>query len=120
MYGGGRTWATASAGVADPAPAWYLAEGCTEGGMETWVLVQNPNDCAVGVDLTFMTGQGPVPGPRGVPLPPGSRLSFLLNDYVTSYDVSTRVEATGGEVVCERAMYGGGRTWATASAGVAR
>ncbi len=23
---------------------WYLAEGCTAGGFETWVLVQNPAD----------------------------------------------------------------------------
>ncbi|MDD5667360.1 MAG: hypothetical protein PHS26_08640, partial [Actinomycetota bacterium] len=24
--------------------SWYLAEGCTAGGFDTWVLVQNPND----------------------------------------------------------------------------
>ncbi|RJX19163.1 MAG: hypothetical protein C4575_09165, partial [Desulforudis sp.] len=38
-----------------PSPAaattWYLAEGCTEGGMDTWVLVQNPGSEAVTVDL---------------------------------------------------------------------
>ena len=27
-----------------PASTWYLAEGCTGGGFETWVLVQNPGD----------------------------------------------------------------------------
>jgi hypothetical protein len=43
MYGGNRTWAHDSIGVTAPAPVWYLAEGSTEGGMETWVLVQNPN-----------------------------------------------------------------------------
>ncbi|MBC7248130.1 MAG: pre-peptidase C-terminal domain-containing protein, partial [Actinobacteria bacterium] len=40
------------------APTWYLAEGTTYGGMETWVLVQNPNDSEVTVDLTFQTNEG--------------------------------------------------------------
>ncbi|RJP30863.1 MAG: hypothetical protein C4536_09010, partial [Actinobacteria bacterium] len=35
------------------APAWYLAEGATAGGFETWVLVQNPNPEAVEVDFTL-------------------------------------------------------------------
>ena len=30
---------------------WYLAEGSTAGGFETWVLVQNPNTDPVTVDL---------------------------------------------------------------------
>ncbi|NPV60202.1 MAG: hypothetical protein HPY75_11160, partial [Actinobacteria bacterium] len=42
------------------ADTWYLAEGCTQGGMKTWVLVQNPNPDPVKVDLTFMTSQGKV------------------------------------------------------------
>ncbi len=46
VYGGDRTWGHDSAGVTAPAPDWYLAEGSTEGGMETWVLVQNPGDVA--------------------------------------------------------------------------
>jgi N-acetylmuramoyl-L-alanine amidase len=98
---------------------WYLAEGCTEGGMETWVLVQNPGDAEVKVDLTFMTGSGPVDGPQGFAIPAGSRTSFNANLFVTDYNVSTKVEATGGSVICERAMYGGNRTWAHDSIGVA-
>ncbi|NPV58677.1 MAG: hypothetical protein HPY75_03310, partial [Actinobacteria bacterium] len=43
-----------------------------------------------------------------------------VNDYVPDeYNVSTRVEATSGQVICERAMYGDGRTWAHDSIGVA-
>jgi hypothetical protein len=37
VYGGAQVWRTNVPSV------WYLAEGSTEGGMETWVLVQNPN-----------------------------------------------------------------------------
>jgi hypothetical protein len=36
---------------------------------------------------------------------------------VDTFDVSTRVEATGGFVICERAMYGPGDEWAHDSVG---
>jgi len=101
-----------------PTTTWYLAEGSTDGGMETFVLVQNPNPDPVTVDLTFMTGSGEKEGPRDFALPGNSRTTFKVNDYVTDYNVSTRVEATG-DVICERAMYGNNRTWAHDSIGVA-
>jgi len=100
-----------------PSTTWYLAEGCTEGDFETFVLVQNPGDAEVSVDLTFMTSQGERPGPQDFPLKAGSRHTFKLNDYLVDWEVSTRVEASG-PVVCERAMYGNGRTWAHDSVGV--
>ena len=34
-----------------PAPTWYLAEGCTAPGFETWVLVQNPGDTKATIDM---------------------------------------------------------------------
>jgi hypothetical protein len=99
-----------------PATTWYLAEGCTGGDFETWVLVQNPGDTEVTVDLTFMTSTGPMSGPQDFPIPANSRQSFNVNSYVTDYNVSTKVEASG-DVICERAMYGGNRTWAHDSIG---
>jgi hypothetical protein len=36
---------------------------------------------------------------------------------VVDWNVSTRVFSVGGGVVCERAMYGNGRTWAHDSIG---
>jgi len=82
---------------------WYLAEGATAGGFETWVLVQNPNTVPVNVTLTFQTGVGPVPGPTDT-IPAQSRRSYLVNTYVGSFDVSTAVSADA-DVVCERSMY---------------
>ncbi len=119
MYGGNRTWAHDSVGVTAPAGTWYLAEGCTEGDFETFVLVQNPGGAAVSVDLTFMTSSGAVPGPQGFSIPADSRTTFKVNDYVTDWNVSTKVTATGGDVICERAVYGGNRTWAHDSVGYA-
>ena len=119
MYGNGRAWGTCSIGTSAPAGTWNLAEGSTGEGFETWVLVQNPGDAEVSVDLTFFTSSGPVEGPRDVALPGGSRRSFNLGDYITDYDVSTLVSSTGGDVVVERSMYGNGRAWGTCSIGYA-
>jgi hypothetical protein len=99
------------------ANVWYLAEGCTEGGMETWVLVQNPNDDLVRVNLTFMTSRGKVDGPQGFEIAGKSRHPFNLNELDKDWNVSTKVESRGGDVICERAMYGNGRAWAHDSVG---
>lgn len=101
--------------ISTPEKNWYLAEGCTAGGFESWVLVQNPNDQPAHVRLTFMTGEGPVPGPE-TDLAPNSRQSFNVGSYVTTYDVSTQVQSDN-PVVVERAMYGGGRVWGHDSVG---
>ena len=116
MFGEG--WATTSIGAHWPSSLWYFAEGCTQDGMETWVLVENPWDVAAEFTITLDTDQGLVsPGAlKGVAIGPKSRASFRLNDFVTTYDVSARVYANR-QVVCERAMYGPDRGWATCSTG---
>jgi len=119
MYGNSRTWAHDSIGVTSPAPTWYLAEGSTDGGMETFVLVQNPGTSPVHVNIKFQTGTGEkAPSDlQGAVIDPTSRRTFKVNNYVTDFNVSTFVEATDGEVICERAMYGDSRTWAHDSIG---
>ena len=118
MYGNGRTWAHDSTGATSPASTWYLAEGCTASGYETWVLVQNPGSAAADIDVVFQTESGQVQGPRET-LPPRTRKTFNAREFVDSYNVSTLVRATSGQVVCERAMYGAGRRWAHDSIGYA-
>ena len=97
LPGGCEVWSLKSS------HAWYLAEGATAGGFETWVLVQNPNPAPVNVQLTFQTGAGAMVGPADI-IPANSRRSYLVNSYVDTYDVSTKVEADG-DIVCERSMY---------------
>ncbi len=118
MYGPGGVWATSSTGVSALASTWYLAEGCTAGGMETWVLVENPGASAVKVDLELLTSEGKATPEalKGVLIPAFSRRSFRLNDYCETFDVSTVVSASG-PVVVERSTYGPGRVWATSSTG---
>jgi hypothetical protein len=92
-----------SIGVTNPAPTWYLAEGATAGGYETWVLVQNPNNRPVFVDIKYQTGEGERQGPQDT-IPHESRRSYRVNDTVQTFDVSTTITADG-PVICERAMY---------------
>jgi C1A family cysteine protease len=109
MYGNNRKWGHDSIGAQSPAGDWYLAEGSTADGFETWVLVQNPNDSAARVSLTYMTAAGPVAGPT-IALAANSRKSFNVADTVANqYEVSTKV-TSDRPVVAERAMYWGGRT----------
>ena len=117
VYGGGRTFAHDSIGATAPSATWYLSEGCTEGGFEIWVLVQNPGDEPASVAIDFQTSEGPVGGPRET-VPARSRRTYDLGKYVTSWDVSTAV-TSDRPVVCERAVYGGGRTFAHDSIGYA-
>jgi uncharacterized repeat protein (TIGR01451 family) len=111
VYWGGREGGHDSIGVTVPASTWYLAEGCTDGGFETWVLVQNPGRQSVHVNISFQTSSGErVPEAlQNVEIPAGSRRSFNVGAYVVDYHVSTKVECTDGEVICERAVYWGGR-----------
>ncbi|MFH1149828.1 MAG: IPT/TIG domain-containing protein [Actinomycetota bacterium] len=81
---------------------WVLPEGATWPGFDEYVLVMNPGESDVTVQLTFMTPSGAVQGPSAV-IGSGCRSTFRVNDYVTS-DVSTQVTADG-YVVAERAMY---------------
>jgi Peptidase_C39 like family/Family of unknown function (DUF5719) len=117
VYGGGSSWGTDSIGVPAPAEQWYLAEGCTNGGFESWVLVQNPNNSPANVTLTYMTAEGERPGPSET-LPANSRQTFNVADSVPgNWEVSTKV-TSDLPVVAERSMYGGNRTWGHDSIGV--
>ena len=101
-----RTLGHDSIGVTTPSNTWFLAEGATAGGFETWVLIQNPGPNPVPIDMKFQTDAGQIQGPVGDLVPAGSRVSYRVNDYVPdNFDVSTSVESFGGNVICERAMY---------------
>jgi len=82
---------------------WDLAEGATQGGFETWILVQNPGDKTAKAHLSYMTPTGEQAGPD-LTLAPGTRQSVNVGDTVTDFSVSTRV-TSDNPVVCERAMY---------------
>lgn len=92
-----------SAGVTEPGETWYLAEGSSAGGFETWILIQNPGEEAAHVNLTYQTEGGEIEGPA-IDLGPKSRESVNVADTVSTYNVSTIVTSTE-PVIVERAMY---------------
>ncbi|MER3396143.1 MAG: hypothetical protein C4318_08620 [Acidimicrobiia bacterium] len=95
--------------VAEPTPAprtkWYLTEGYSGPGFDTWVLLSNPlTDTAV-VRATFMV-QGGSPVIRDLSLRPLSRTTLNLGSIVGPVSASTVLESTNGQpFVAERTSY---------------
>ena len=117
MYWKGMITGHNSIGVTSPSKNWYLAEGSTGEGFETWVLVGNPNEENTNVAITYMTETGDVPGPVFT-LGPLQRRSFNVAETVPdTWSVSTKVVADKG-VGAERAMYWNNREGAHDSIGV--
>ena len=94
-----------SPGTRTPAQTWYLAEGCTGWGFDTYLLIQNPQGEAADVTVTFMSDSG-----RTVeiqcPVSPYSRYTVEVDSVpgMEFEEFSARVTATG-PVVVERSMY---------------
>lgn len=121
--GSEHSGATASPASAAQLPSWFLGEGATAGGFETWILVANHGDSAACVAITLFVG-GEAGGAQQIyggsrpPLCMGGhqRRSINLGWFVNSYDVAARVDSVAGSdgtytasvarpVVVERAMY---------------
>ncbi len=113
VYWDNKRGGTCEFGVNSPYHTWFMAEGATAGGFTTYILVQNPNANAISVDLSFMTSVGLQTPPewQDVEIPAKTRRSFNVGEYVTDFDVSTRVTSEPGMFtgfIAERAMYWNG------------
>ena len=109
MYRNARREGHDSIGVTAPARDFYLAEGTTNYGFTTYVLVQNPNSSAASVTLTYMTENGPVAKPAFT-MDANSRKTVPVNTDANlglpgqAVDFSTRV-SSDKPIIAERAMY---------------
>jgi hypothetical protein len=92
-----------SIGVTAPNNVWFLPEGSTAWGFETWLTVQNPNVAATNITITYMIEDfGPFAVNKTVPS--NSRATYDMKDDIGSADASIRV--VGDQpVICERSMY---------------
>ncbi|HEY5531379.1 MAG TPA: hypothetical protein VIK22_05205 [Candidatus Anoxymicrobiaceae bacterium] len=103
MSWGGGIEGHSSIGVPGAARTWYLAEGSSAFGFETWLLVQNPGVTAAKCDITYMVeGQGPVKVTKTVP--GSSRSTFNMADDIGQKNASIEV-SSDVPVIPERAMY---------------
>ena len=116
MYWGGRTDGHASLGTPAPEYAWCLAEGYTDQGFETWILLQNPNPLPARVTVTFMLPSGRTLQ-REYAVVPFSRFTLNAAEVVGRSEFSTRVTSSQ-PLVAERAMYWNGRSGGHCSVGV--
>jgi hypothetical protein len=101
----GRPGGSDAPAVPGPAKYWYLAEGYTGGDFDTYVLIMNPNDEEVTVDVNYLLPDGKMT-PASYTVEPHSRFTIHVDDVpgLSSTEVSTAL--TGSEpIICERAMY---------------
>ncbi|MBU1671406.1 MAG: IPT/TIG domain-containing protein [Actinobacteria bacterium] len=104
MYRNNRREGHDSTGTTAAANNYFLAEGSTNWGFTTYVLVQNPNATDTTVTITYMTSDfGPQPQTPFV-MAPGTRTTIRANDYLAGHDLSTLVTGTQ-PIIAERAMY---------------
>jgi hypothetical protein len=95
---------------------WLMAEGYTAGGFDTWILVMNPNEAAVRVEVTFMKPEGE-PVVKEYEVLGRSRLTIPVDEIpgLESSEVSSKVQVLGTVsgrtaaceygIIAERAMY---------------
>ncbi|MHB8896166.1 MAG: DUF5719 family protein [Candidatus Geothermincolia bacterium] len=102
-----RSIQRAAAGEND---TWYLAEGCTDYGFDTLIILENPNTTAIDVATTFMTDKGPIAIPEDS-IPAESTYSLDPRAAVGAANFSVMIESLGGQpIAVERWM-----TWTDAS-----
>ena len=96
-----------SIGLAEPHRKFYLPDGQTSGGWETWTLVQNPNDTDVNIKVSYLTPSGVDNDEFDDTIPANSRKTYDMADRLPDSTASIMVECTtpGKKVIAERAMY---------------
>jgi Family of unknown function (DUF5719) len=106
----------ASKGAAGP--VWYLAEGSTNWGFDTYLHIENPNDIPVATRVTFQTTSGPKTMPT-ITLAAESQYEINARNFLGGSDFSTMVECLDGYVIAvDRNMIWNEGTAAHSSIGV--
>gem|GEM_PF-431578 len=101
----GRPGGSDAPGVSSPAEYWYLAEGYTGGEFDTYILILNPNDREVDVDVNYLLTNGGVKIQRHQ-VKPHSRYTIHVDAVEGMENTEFSTALTGSlPVVCERAMY---------------
>ncbi len=103
MYFANGTGGHGSVGVKTPGKTWFLAEGDTRAGSDTWILLQNPGSEVANVALTLMTEDGTTT-PAYYALDPSTRLSLFADTVAPNTTFGARIDADQ-PIVVERSVY---------------
>jgi hypothetical protein len=110
MFGAGHE----SAGISEPAPRWFFAEGATGSYFDLFILVSNPGMDSAQVRATYMLPDGSALS-RDFAVAPQSRFNIwvdLEDAKLADTAVSTVIESLNGvPVIAERAMWWPGAGW---------
>ncbi|MBU1670867.1 MAG: hypothetical protein KKF41_11930 [Actinobacteria bacterium] len=77
---------------------WYLAEGSSDWGFETFIAIENPNTVPVTAEVTYQTRDGEQTRPD-LPLAAQSQVVIDPRGDVGATDFSTRVECKEGYTI---------------------
>ncbi len=102
-FGGDSVGLHNAPGITELSRTWYFAEGTTQAPFMMQLLLLNPNSDDVVTSVTYMTPDGTEATRRYV-LPPTTRLSVDVNEFVPELGVATRVESDR-PLAAERALY---------------
>ncbi len=92
------------------ANTYYFAEGTCRPNFDSYICIQNPDQLAANVTITYMLGNGTVQD-QPLTIPGRSRTTVRASDVLGSgddeaHDFSARVHCTSGtNIVAERPMY---------------
>ncbi len=99
---------TEAMGVTQPSSIWYLAEGYTDLGFRTYILLQNPNPVSADVTLTYMLSDSSTVT-KQITISANSRFTVVGAEDATfgvggGKTFSTAIQSTQ-PIIVERAMY---------------
>ncbi len=105
----GADWSGGSCVIGAPATSadWFFAEGATIDNFHEWICLQNPNNQAATVQVTYyVQGSGALP-PKTETVPGNSRITLFVNNHAgAGLQLSTKIHVTSGPgIIAERPMY---------------
>lgn len=105
-YRGSIDGGSALVGKTELSKEFYLAEGYTGAGFDTWITVINPNASDAPLKVTYMLPGGSTIVKTHYVVGANRRLTINVNTDVPSSDVSTKIESVKGTpILVERPMY---------------
>ena len=101
---GGTQWASHSGGVTAPSTTWYLAEGSTYGGFQSYIAVQNPNASPANVAVTYTVFGAPINGPS-MTVPAYGQSQVAIVDTLVDYSSIGAVVTASVPVIAQMTTY---------------
>jgi len=94
-----------SIGMSSLHKTFYLPDGEARNGYETWTLVQNPNDTAVPIQISYLTPTGQNNVVFEDTIPANSRRTYSMGDKLNGRASVVVTSKNGVKIMVERAMY---------------